>query len=536
MISVEIRERIRRAYFIDHKSIRQIARELHCSRHTVDKAIQSAEPVPYTLTEPRPAPVLGPHQDFIDQCLADNDRLPPKQRYTARRIFALLRQRGYTGAESSVRRYVGQQRLSKLKPPVFLPLEFDPGTDAQADWGEAQAIIAGKQQTVQYFVIRLNYSRRSFIMAFPTQRQEAFFEAHVHAFHHFGGVPARITYDNLTTAVKRVLEGRNREEQQAFIVFRSHYLFESNFCTPGEKGGHEKGGVEHSVGFGRRNFMVPMPVAASFEELNAQLLEQCLADDARTVSGQPTTIGEGWQMEKSYLRPLPKRDLPCCVTRPVVLTPYSQVTFETNRYSVPVDQAYRHLVVRAFPFQVEVLHLDQVVASHPRCYEREQDIYDPLHYLPLLEQRPGAFAHAKPLRRWRAGWPPVYEQLLARLCADSHSKGANGAIGANGVGANGSGGPDQPSRGIREFVRILRLLGQHPPEALQEAIRAALQYGCVHLDGIELCLRHLQQPQQPAPLALELSQRGNLAQLATVGAQAVNLGLYEQLLSGRRAG
>lgn len=514
MISVEIRERIRRAYFIDHKSIRQIARELHCSRHTVDKAIQSAEPVPYTLTEPRPAPVLGPHQDFIGQCLADNEHLPPKQRYTARRIFSLLRQQGYSGAESSVRRDVGLKRRAKLKPAVFLPLEFDPGTDAQADWGEAQAIIGGKQQTVQYFVMRLNYSRRSFIMAFPVQRQEAFFEAHVHAFHHFGGVPARITYDNLTTAVKRVLEGRNREEQQAFIVFRSHYLFESNFCTPGEKGGHEKGGVEHSVGFGRRNFMVPMPVAASFEELNAHLLEQCLADDARRVSGQPTTIGQGWQMEKPYLRPLPKRDLPCCITRPVVLTPYSQVTFETNRYSVPVDQAYRHLVVRAFPFRVEVLHMDQVVASHSRCYEREQDIYDPLHYLPLLEQRPGAFAHAKPLRRWREEWPPVYEQLLERLCSGSEQADA-----------------DVPTRGIREFVRILRLLGQHPPEALAEAISAALYYGCVHQEGIELCLRQLQQP--AAPPALELSQlgRGNLARLATVGAQAVNLGLYEQLLS-----
>ena len=442
-----------------------------------------------------------------------------------------------------------QQRRSKLRPAVFLPLEFDPGTDAQADWGEAQAIIAGKQQTIQYFVIRLNYSRRSFIVAFPSQRQEAFFEAHVHAFHHFGGVPHRITYDNLTVAVKRVLEGRNREEQQAFIVFRSHYLFESNFCTPGEKGGHEKGGVEHSVGFGRRNFMVPMPVAASFEDLNTQLLEQCLADDARRVSGQPTTIGQGWEMEKPYLRPLPKWDLPCCITRPVVLTPYSQVTFETNRYSVPVDQAYRHLVVRAFPFRVEVLHMDQVVACHPRCYEREQDIYDPLHYLPLLEQRPGAFAHAKPLRRWREGWPPVYEQLLARLCADAgaRSQGANGAhevglvvgVGA-GVGAGyASGGPDEPSRGIREFIRILRLLEQNPPEALQEAIRAALHYGCVHLDGIEFCLRHLQQPQQlqqPAPLALELSQSGSLAQLATVGAQAVNLGLYEQLLSGSGSG
>lgn len=102
------------------------------------------------------------------------------------------------------------------------------------------------------------------------QKQEAFLEGHVHAFHHFGGVPRRLTYDNLTTAVRRILEGRNREEQETFISFRSHYLYESNFCNPREA--HEKGKIENGVGFGRRNFLVPPPVVSSYEELNAHQL------------------------------------------------------------------------------------------------------------------------------------------------------------------------------------------------------------------------------------------------------------------------
>jgi transposase len=512
MITVETREQIRRAYFIEHQSIRQIARELHCSRRTAEKALASAEPAPYIRAAPRPAPVLGPHQSFIEQCLRDNELLPAKQRYTAHKIFGELQKRGYAGAESSVRGYIARQRRSTLRRPVFLPLEFDPGADAQADWGEAEAIIAGRQLTVQVFIIRLCFSRRLFVMAFPSQRQEAFFAAHVQAFQHFGGVPQRITYDNLTTAVKRVLEGHNREEQAAFIVFRSHYLFASNFCTPGE--GHEKGGVEHSVGFARRNFLVPLPRVASFAELNAQLLAACLADDARQVKGQPSTIAAAWQQEQPYLRALPKHEFACCITRPVTLTPYSQVVFETNRYSVPVEQAYRHLVLRAFPFRIEVLHLERVITSHERCYEREQDIFDPLHYLPLLEQRPAAFEHAKPLRRWREGWPPVYEQLLAHLCAEQAAA---------------------PARGIREFVRILRLLEQHPAEALQAAISQALACGCVHLDGVQLCLRALQQADTPLP-PLDLSklpELPQLARLAALGAQSVDLGRYEQLLSER---
>jgi len=251
MIQVDEREKIRRAYFFEHKSMRQIAREMKHSRTVVKEAIESAEAKEYTLREPRRAPVLGPYKARIDELLAENERLPPKQRYTGHKIYEDIYGRGYQGSESSVRRYIGLRRRDKKKRQVYMPLEFDPGTDAQVDWTEAQAIIAGEQVTVQLFIMRLCYSRKLFVRAYPAQKQEAFFEGHVLAFHHFGGIPLRLSYDNLKIAVQYILEGGGRQEQRAFVAFRSHYLFLSHYCTPGQ--GHEKGRVEKGAGFARRN-------------------------------------------------------------------------------------------------------------------------------------------------------------------------------------------------------------------------------------------------------------------------------------------
>jgi len=501
MITVEDREKIRRAYFIEKKSQRQIAKELGCSRDTVKKAIESAESVQYTLTRPRPAPVLGPYKARIDELLEKNERLPRKQRYIGHTMYKDIYTKGYRGSESTLRGYIAQRRREKRRPQVYIPLEFDPGTDAQADWGEALAIIASERVTVQVFFMRLCYSRRLFVMAFPAQKQEAFFEGHVRAFHHFQGVPQRISYDNLKAAVQRILEGRTRQEQQKFIVFRSHYLFESHFCTPGQ--GHEKGRVEDGVGFGRRNFMVPIPNVASFDELNAHLLAACLEDDERCIDRQPLTIGEAWEVEKPCLLPLPEKDFECCVVDAVTLNGFGQVEFETNRYSVPAEDAYRNLVIKAYPFRVDVLHLNDVIASHPRCYGKKQDILDPLHYLPLLEQRPGAFDYAKPIRRWRESWPPVYERLLARLREQW---------------------PD--GKGVQEFIRILRLHEDHPAELIVQAVEQALAYSCAHLDGVKLCLRQLSEP-QPLPSVIDLSA---WPELVEVGNQALDLRRYDELL------
>ena len=505
MITVEEHEMIRRMYYLEHQSGRQIAKALDISRQSVAKALQSEQAPTYSLRAKRPAPQLGPYKARIEELLTENRRLPRKQRYTAHKIFELVQVEGYAGSESSVQGYAVQWRKGNRRPATFLPLEFEKGADAQVDWGEAQAIIGGVSQTVQVFVMRLNYSRRSFVMAFPAQKQEAFFEGHVRAFEHFGGVPHRLSYDNLKTAVKLLVEGRVREEQRAFIAFRSYYLFASHFCTPGQ--GHEKGGVEHSVGFSRRNFLVPIPQVASFEALNLFLLHACERDDVRIVHGQPKSIGEMWQEERPSLRLLPLRPFACCVTRQAHLTPYSQVLYDTNRYSVPVEKARRELVVKAYPFRIEILDGTQLIASHPRCYEREQDVFDPLHYLSLLEQRPGAFEYARPLKSWRKEWPDTYHQLL-RLLKDTWPEG----------------------RGVKEFVRVLRLHQEYAAPLIEQAVQLALSYGCVHFDGVSQCLHQLQQPRMPLPL-LDLSDKPHLA---AIGTQPVDLHCYEQLLERQR--
>lgn len=196
---------------------------------------------------------MGPYKARLKELLQENRRLPRKQCYTAHTLFELLQAEGSVGSETSIQAYgVRWRKAQKARHPCFCPWRREPGQDAQVDWGEAQVILAGVQQIVEVFVMRLNYSRRSEVQAFPARKQEAFFAGHVRAFEHFGGVPHRLSYDNLATAIKPFIEGLNREEQRAFIAFRSYYLFSSHFCTPGQ--GHEKGGVEHSVGTSSAQF------------------------------------------------------------------------------------------------------------------------------------------------------------------------------------------------------------------------------------------------------------------------------------------
>ncbi len=246
MLTVKDWDQIRRAYHAEGKSIREIARETGRARRTVKRMVELDEPPRYRRRGPKRAPKLGPYKERIQELLSQNHTLPRKQRWTSAMIFKAIEKEGYQGAESTVRHYVGQARKLLRKPALFLPLEFDPGTDGQVDWGEGVVIMNGAKITVQLFFMKLAYSRRTFMMAFPSQKQESFFLGHVRAFDFFGGVPQRISYDNLKAAVKEVLEGRNRVEQESFFHFRGTYLFDSHFCTPGA--GNEKGQVEHSVG------------------------------------------------------------------------------------------------------------------------------------------------------------------------------------------------------------------------------------------------------------------------------------------------
>jgi|ERR1019366_328292 transposase len=353
-ISPETQEFIRRAFHLEGKAIRQIERETGHCRQAIRRIISQGQPSrsPVSSSSFRSSPIFGPFQARVDALLTENDHLPRKHRYTAHRIFEIIQAEGYRGCESRIRQDLATWKETHHPPELFLPLEFEPGQDAQVDWGEAIAILNGQRQKVQFFVMHLCSSRRTFAMCFPSQNQESFLWAHVAAFRYVGGVPHRLSYDNLTTAVKLVFDktkkrSRSRQEARAFTSFRRYSLFESHFCTPAQ--GHEKGGVEGSVGYTLRNFLVPLPTATSFEDLNKQVVERCLQEDLRTVAREPQSIGDAWEKERALLLPLPPCDYDCCDTVTVRLTPYSLVHYETNRYSVPVKSVRRSVTVKAYP-------------------------------------------------------------------------------------------------------------------------------------------------------------------------------------------
>jgi transposase len=263
MLTVDDIEQIRRDYYCEQKSIRAIAREQHHHRRVVREAIAGTSPPPrhFRRQRPRASPTVGPVSQLIDAWLTADQDAPPKQRHTAKRIFdRLAAEYGYAGKERAVREHVHDWKQAHRSDGIgYLPLAHAPGAEAQCDWCEAVVRVAGIEQEAQLFCLRLAYSLRPFVRAFPTARQECFFAGHVSAFQLFGGVPHRISYDNLTSAVQKSLVERNRTEQEAFVAFRGHYLFESFFCLPDKEGAHEKCLVETLVGYARRNFLVPVP-------------------------------------------------------------------------------------------------------------------------------------------------------------------------------------------------------------------------------------------------------------------------------------
>jgi transposase len=443
MIQVEEKETIRRLYFIKRHSVRRIARENHYSRKTVKKAITDGSVPEYHLKAAKPSPVMGPYVDQVLEWLEADKSQPKKQRHTAHRIYdRLTGECGFTGAERTVRQHVSKFRLRLGE--MAIPLEFDAGADAQCDWGEAQVVINGERLSAQVLYMKLSYSGRAFVMAFPTQRQEAFFEGQRRAFEWYEGIPGRVSYDNLTVAVRKVLRGRNREEQKAFIGFRSHYLFESHFATPAHP--QEQGRVESLVGYTRRNYFVPVPEAASFEELNGMLLQRLVEDDQRPAVGKDKTIGEAWTEEKSSLLPLPRFPYRCCVSRPVQANRLSLVTFDSHRYSVPVEYGFSRLTLHAYAWRIEVACGDRVIASHGRRYGKAPDAIEVEHYLPLLIRRPGAFPYAKPVRQMGAVYQEFYRVLSRSRDGD----------------------------GVSEFLQVLSLGRRYGSEALEDAMRRAL--------------------------------------------------------------
>jgi transposase len=402
---VELYEQIRMAHDRDELSIRELARRFKVHRRAVREALASPFPAPRKAAE-RSAPVLGPWTATIDQWLADDVGVPRKQRHTARRVWQrLVDEHQAEVSESSVRRYVAKVKGRRPIPAaeVMVPQTHPLGYESEVDFGNVSFVLDGTVVEAWMFVMRLSASGKGFHRVYANQAQEAFFDGHVRAFDHFGGVPERVRYDNLKPAVARVLLGRNRLETQRFVALRSHYLFESFYCRPGIDGAHEKGGVEGEIGRFRRRHLVPMPRVSSIAELNL-LLEECdRLDDLRRIDGRRLTVAEHFALELPMLRLLPVEafdvglDLNCRVDTK------SRVCVRQCFYSVPVRYAGMRIRVRLGAETVEAVDGSRVVARHPRAVGKALEVLDLDHYLEVLQIKLGALPGATALHQARAG-------------------------------------------------------------------------------------------------------------------------------------
>jgi hypothetical protein len=341
---------------------------------------------------------------------------------------------------------------------MFIPLTHAPG-EAQADFGEALVVIAGVQQKAHYLVMDLPHSDDCFVAAFPAETTEAFLEGHVRAFAYFGGVPTRILYDNTKIAVAKILGGEDRQRTRSFSELQSYYLFADKFGRPAK--GNDKGKVEGIVGYSRRNFMVPIPCASSWEELNAHLEVQCRKRRERRLRGHTETIGERFERDRAAMLPLPAAPYEACEKIAARVSSLSLVRYRTNDYSVPTQYGHRQVWVKGYVHEVVIACASEVIARHKRSYEREAVVFDPLHYLALLEQKTRALDQAAPLAGWQL--PECFAQLRRLLEARLKKHGS------------------------REYVQVLRLLETFDLSELTLAIEDALRLGTISFDAV----RHL---------------------------------------------
>ncbi len=454
---MEINGRVRRAVRVEGRSQRAVARDFGLSRETVRKMLEFAVPPGYRRQQPVRRPKLGPWAGVIDAILDDDRQRPAKQRHTAKRIFDRLREEHqFTGGYTIVKDYVHTAMLRSQE--MFVPLMHPPG-EAQADFGEALVMIAGVEQKAHYLAMDLPHSDDCFVAAFPAETTEAFLEGHVLAFAYFDAVPTRILYDNTKIAVARILGGEERQRTRAFSELQSYYLFADKFGRPAK--GNDKGKVEGIVGYSRRNFMVPIPRASSWDELNAQLAERCRMRRERRLRGHKETIGERFERDCATMLPLPTAPYEACEKISARVSSLSLVRYRTNDYSVPTEYGHRQVWVKGYVHEVVIACGSEIIARHVRSYERETVVFDPLHYLALLEQKTRALDQAAPLVGWQL--PECFAELRRLLEARLKKHGS------------------------REYVQVLRLMETFDLSEVAHAVEQALRLGTISFDAV----RHL---------------------------------------------
>lgn len=471
-VRMELFARIRRDARVEGLSIRGLAKRYQIGRDTVRQAL--SDPVPPARKPPvRSSPRLDPFKPAIDEILTEDTTAPRKQRHTARRILARLVEEH--GAEelsySTVRDYVRVRRAqidvqAGRRVEVFVPQEHPQGAEAEVDFGEVWVVLNGVKTKCHMFVFRLSHSGKAIHRIYPTQAQEAFLEGHIEAFNEIGGVPVRhIRYDNLTSAVTAVVfgQGRRRQENDRWVLFRSHYGFDAFYCQPGIAGAHEKGGVEGEVGWFRRNRLSPMPVVESLDQLNDRIRAWEASDDRRRITDRIRTIGQDFETEQPFLSPLPAEEFdPGLVLNPRV-DRSSMITVRMVKYSVPARFIGRRVRVSLRASELVVFDGRAVVARHQRIVAKHGQSVQLDHYLEVLKTKPGALPGST---------------ALARARESGAFTSAHEAFWASSRRVNGD------ADGTRELIDVLLLHRSMDAADIRAGITAALGIGAVSADVV----------------------------------------------------
>jgi len=431
----------------DGKSIRRIAREFDLSRNTVRRVLRNVEPRLELCTRIRSFPVLGPVQTIVDQILTDDENAPAKQRHTAAQVFRRLQdEHSYQGSYSPVQRYVRRRRRSHRE--TFIPLGHLPGERVEADFGHIGVDFPDGRRQIPFLTVTWAYSNYPFVLALPFERTEAVLAGMVAAFEFFGCVPKEVWWDNPKTVATLIQTGRKRQLHPRYAALASHFVFDPRFCMP--RRGNEKPDAESTVKAVQRRFSTPVPRVANLDELNAYFRRRCEAEQQRTVQSLfgPFQIGARFAEELAAAAPLPLHRFDACVLRVAVpVDKYQTVAFDCNRYSVPRCFAHQMVMVKGYVDRVVIVSGSELIANHARSLERGTLILEPLHYLAVLNRKPGALDHSPMYRGWDL--PACFAALRAGL---EQLHGQEG--------------------GAQRYVRVLQLLGEHPLDRVGQAIES----------------------------------------------------------------
>jgi transposase len=513
---VEQFERIRRDARDEGLSIRALAARHRVHRRTVREALADAVPPP-RKTPQRVAPVLGPHEATIRRWLTEDLDAPRKQRHTARRVWQrLVEEEGAVVAESSVRNLVARLRVEIAggRVQVMVPQSHPPAREAEVDFGEFTAVIAGVVMKLFMFCLRLSHSGKAVHVAYANQSQESFLDGHVRAFEALGGVPVgMVRYDNLKPAVIRVALGRERLENTRFIALRSHYGFDSFYCLPGKDGAHEKGGVEGEIGRFRRRHLTPVPHVGSLAALNQALAAADARDDARRIGARAETVATAAARELPLLRPLPAEPFDVAAALSCRVDAKARICVRQSYYSVPARFAGRRMEVRLGASTIRVLDPTAggaVVAEHVRSLHKGSEDLLLDHYLEVLTRKPGALAGSTAL-------------ATARACGaftEAHQRFWDAARKSLGDGP-----------GTCALVGVLLLHRTIAPTAVEAGMNAAVASGRFDPDLVAVEARRAAQPATaPATVALP----AGAVPAASTHRPAPSLAGYDQLLHPRR--